>query len=100
MRPVMTAGNFSGEQESSPMDYMSAGGLRDVLGGSTPDASAAVTVAAGGGASGGSMGGEDSSPTGVSDGSGGGEVSGESGTEMSVGSRASGMRLLLCVASL
>lgn len=30
----MTAGNFSGEvQQSHPMDYMSAGGLKDILGG-------------------------------------------------------------------
>lgn len=31
---VMTAGNFTGEvQQSNPLDYMSAGGLKDILGG-------------------------------------------------------------------
>lgn len=47
---VMTAGNFSGggEGQSNPMDYMSAGGLKDILGGNTLDAAAAAAAAAAG----------------------------------------------------
>lgn len=31
----MTAGNFSGEHQENTMDYMSAGGLKDILGGNS-----------------------------------------------------------------
>lgn len=46
---VMTAGNFSGEQQDSTLDYMSAGGLKDILGGSDfslePSSQAAASAA-------------------------------------------------------
>lgn len=44
----MTAGNFTGggEAQANPMDYLSAGGLKDILGGNTLDAAAAAGAGA------------------------------------------------------
>ncbi|CAM9579113.1 unnamed protein product, partial [Laminaria digitata] len=60
---VMTEGKFSGEQEEHPMDYMNAGGLKDILGGNVIQAGAGAgavigaEAAAGGGTGAGGGGG-------------------------------------------
>lgn len=72
----MTAGNFSGggEGQENPMDYMSAGGLKDILGGNTLDGDAAGAGAGAGISSG-------NGREGAADGAGGGGGKAGGGSE-------------------